>query len=236
MLKGLKQLPHSSGSLLLYGGLLLGSLALFLSISKDVGDEQVAEQRDEDLQLDRPAMGELKEEQSSGLTRVARAVSYAGSGRIIVPLTAVTAAWLWHQEKTRAACFISASVGGSLLIEFAIKSLLERHRPKSHDDLTDGSGASFPSGHVTASTALVLALLAVVEKEYPPYHKAVATLGIPFALGVGVSRPYLQVHFPSDALAGHALSTAWVLGANLWYRHTDELQTESQRDKPKEVA
>jgi membrane-associated phospholipid phosphatase len=224
MLEHLRQLPQSSGSVLLYGGLLLGSLAIFLSLIKDVGDEQVADQHDEDLHYDHPAMNELEEEQSSYLTATAKTVSTAGSGRTILPLTLLGSVGLWQQEKPRAAVFLTSSVGGSLAIEFAVKSILERQRPQSNEDLTHSSGASFPSGHVTAATAFVLALLSVTEREFPPYHAVVTAVGLPFAIGVGVSRSYLQVHFPSDVLAGHALSTAWVLGLNLWYRGSDDTQ------------
>ena len=40
------------------------------------------------------------------------------------------------------------------------------------------------------------------------------TLGVLYALGVGLARTYVGLHYPSDILAGWALSLAWVMAAS----------------------
>ena len=46
-----------------------------------------------------------------------------------------------------------------------------------------------------------------------------AVLGLLFCLSVSASRLYLQVHYPSDILAGLALGSGWVLGVNTLFNY-----------------
>ena len=51
----------------------------------------------------------------------------------------------------------------------------------------------------------------------PKWQGLVGVLGVLFCLSVSASRLYLQVHYPSDILAGLALGSGWVLGVNTIY-------------------
>lgn len=65
---------------------------------------------------------------------------------------------------------------------------------------------------------------------------AVAALGLLFALAVGSSRSYLQVHYPSDVVAGWALSVAWVLGLYTWFRRGYPRETKASRARGRREA
>ena len=88
------------------------------------------------------------------------------------------------------------------------------------NQLTPAPGYSFPSGHAMGSAAFFLALYLLVAQLAPRWRLLAGVLAALFTLCIGVSRLVLQVYYPSDILAGWALSAAWVLGVNLVYKWT----------------
>lgn len=79
---------------------------------------------------------------------------------------------------------------------------------------TPAGGYSFPSGHATGSMALTAVF---VMLAWPTRGRWWALLGgAVYAIGVGLSRLHLGVHFPSDILAGWAVALAWVAGIRLF--------------------
>jgi undecaprenyl-diphosphatase len=72
---------------------------------------------------------------------------------------------------------------------------------------------SFPSGHALVSTAAYAALGAIGanllrDRRLKIY---VMTLAALVPIGVGLSRVYLGVHYPSDVLAGWAVGFVWAV-------------------------
>jgi membrane-associated phospholipid phosphatase len=105
----------------------------------------------------------------------------------------------------REAWLICAALGPLAIgLNFAIKLLVRRPRPVL-EGLPPLGGApsslSFPSAHATSSFAVATAMTRV-----DPLGGLAFALAIALALG----RPYLGMHYPSDALAGAALGV--VLG------------------------
>jgi membrane-associated phospholipid phosphatase len=83
----------------------------------------------------------------------------------------------------------------------AVKLLVRRRRPRLQGlpPLTDTmSDLSYPSAHATTSFAAAGTLSAALPA--PPLYAAAAAMAL--------SRPYLGVHYPSDALAGAVLGLA----------------------------
>jgi membrane-associated phospholipid phosphatase len=64
---------------------------------------------------------------------------------------------------------------------------------------------AFPSGHAVASMAVVICALAVAPSRWRP---VLAVVGLVFAVGVGVSRVYLDAHLPADVVAGWCVAIA----------------------------
>jgi undecaprenyl-diphosphatase len=104
---------------------------------------------------------------------------------------------------------------------FVLKRLFMRERPFGslrgvHALVFDAPrDFSFPSGHAAGSFAFAVFLGAVLlegaarrETESQRWGLRAAALGLlVFAVGVGLSRIALGVHFPADVLAGAAIGT-----------------------------
>ncbi|HEX5253289.1 MAG TPA: phosphatase PAP2 family protein [Mycobacterium sp.] len=99
----------------------------------------------------------------------------------------------------------------------AAKALVNRPRPATM--LVAAPSTSFPSGHALEATA---ALLAVLCFFFPMLNRmirgiAVAVVAVSL-LTVGISRVALNVHYPSDVLAGWSLGYLYFLLCLLIFR------------------
>jgi undecaprenyl-diphosphatase len=108
------------------------------------------------------------------------------------------------RRRSRIALFLFLSVELSAVLTEVAKRLADRPRPVTA--IVPALGTSFPSGHAVGSMVAVLALAAVlspsVRRSRWPLAIVAAVLVV---LLVGAGRVALNVHHPSDVLAGWAL-------------------------------
>lgn len=166
-----------------------------------------------------PLLLTLHAHASEGLNRLALALTDAGGVDVIAPLSALLLAFFWWRRRPYA-LFFAVSVGGSAVLTLLLKLLLPRHRPILWPQLVSETDASFPSGHALYSLALVLTLLLLFwpRPAFARWRWPALLLGLLFSLGVGASRLYLGVHYPSDVLTGWLGAVAWVTGAYALFR------------------
>jgi undecaprenyl-diphosphatase len=111
--------------------------------------------------------------------------------------------------------WIAAFAGGGIL-DGLLKSVVHRSRPVYGASFVQGQSFSFPSGHAMMSfigmTMLIYVL--IVTGRLGPGRGRVAAIAASslFVLGVGISRIYLGVHYPSDVLGGYAAGAGWCAG------------------------
>ena len=108
----------------------------------------------------------------------------------------------------RVAFFLLISVELSGIITEIAKCLA--HRPRPVTALVSAPSSSFPSGHALGVMVGVLALLTVVlPVAHRPARVWLIALGAVIVVAIGVGRVVLNVHHPSDVVAGWALGYAY---------------------------
>jgi undecaprenyl-diphosphatase len=142
-----------------------------------------------------------------------RDVTALGGMTIVVLVTLAASAFLACSGHRGGAVLVMVAVAGAVLWSLALKAGFDRPRPELVPHGSIAITTSFPSGHSATATATWLTLGALLARFQTRRRlKALAMgLGILIALGVGVSRVYLGVHWPTDVLAGWTLGGAWAL-------------------------
>ena len=110
---------------------------------------------------------------------------------------------------------LSAILGAeSLLVNGAVKSLFDRHRPVWEVDrprphrIRRPVTSSFPSGHASAAFAAA-GLLSRGDPLWPLYYGLAAV--------VSSSRVYVKMHHASDVIAGAAIGVGLAAFARRWW-------------------
>jgi undecaprenyl-diphosphatase len=108
------------------------------------------------------------------------------------------------RRNLRVAFFLLISVELAGLITEIAKQAADRPRPTTA--LVSASSSSFPSGHALGLMVSVLALLTVVLPViHRPLRVWLVALGAFTVIAIGIGRVVLNVHHPSDVVAGWAL-------------------------------
>ncbi len=118
----------------------------------------------------------------------------------------------WRRE----AAVLAATMLSGWAFNTLMKSLVGRPRPTIVSHLTEAGGLSFPSGHSFNSAAVYLSIalaLASLIARRGVRCSLIAGAALVSAL-IALSRVWLGVHYPSDAIAGWLGGTAWALTAS----------------------
>jgi undecaprenyl-diphosphatase len=134
-------------------------------------------------------------------TLLTRAVSFLGQAvPVSITITLLTAALLLFR-RIREACFIVILPAIAGLTNELIRALVDRPRP----DGAIGLGVnSFPSGHTTYAMVICgcIFFLAPRVLKWPVAVWIIQVLSVLFIALMGVSRVFLEAHWPSDVLGG----------------------------------
>jgi membrane-associated phospholipid phosphatase len=118
------------------------------------------------------------------------------------------------RRHVRVAMFLVISVELSGLITEIAKYAASRPRPTTA--LVTAPSTSFPSGHALGVLVCVLALLTIVLPVVcRPLRAWLIALGAVTVVAIGIGRVVLNVHYPSDVLAGWALGYAYFVACLL---------------------
>ncbi|MEW2511986.1 phosphatase PAP2 family protein [Streptomyces sp. NPDC046870] len=125
---------------------------------------------------------------------------------------AAAAVWLvWRRAAWWSALWLAITCAVATLVQQAVKSAVGRPRPVWPDPVDSAHYAAFPSGHAMTATVVCGLLLWLLHRHgpRPAVWRTAVTAAVVSVLGVGVTRVWLGVHWPSDVLGG------WLAGAAL---------------------
>jgi len=112
------------------------------------------------------------------------------------------------RRNLRVILFLLATIGMSGVVAQTAKDLVDRPRPAGA--LTVSASSAFPSGHAVAAMVGVLALLTISAGMFGHRARVVTIVAAAvIVIAVGVGRVALNVHYPSDVVAGWALGYLW---------------------------
>lgn len=194
-------------------------------------------QRDDVAAIDSPLNAWLMQSRTGTMTNVMIGLAI-GFGPVALPLVILGTIVIWAyfaKHLWRPLLLALGTLTGLVLVQ-VITRLVERARPPV-DLMLFGVDTtySFPSGHVSGATNLLLLLTYLVYSRRPASRRAAVVVGVVLLAAIGlaaISRVYLGYHWPTDALASIALALAILGGViALDTRRTVRVRA-SGRDEP----
>ena len=137
----------------------------------------------------------------------------AGLWWVFGPVTLALAVLLAFAGRRRDAGYLVATMAASAGLNLLLKITFRRTPPGGIPGIIHPSRYAFPSGHTMSATAFAAALILIAWPTR--WRWPVLLVGGLFALGMGLSRMYMAVHWPSDVAAGWAMGVGVALGVQL---------------------
>lgn len=125
---------------------------------------------------------------------------------VVLALIVAGAVW-WLVKKVMHALYILCSVAFSGINGYIIKHIDSRPRPEEAYRLITEDGYSFPSGHATAVTALIVSLVLVLTMTRigRRLRYLLWAAALTFIVFICVTRLYLGVHWVTDVIGGFSV-------------------------------
>jgi membrane protein DedA with SNARE-associated domain/membrane-associated phospholipid phosphatase len=157
---------------------------------------------------DRTAFDFSNDIRTDWLNEVAEWVSRLGAGYVVLPLAALSASALAVTRRWTELWVLIAGMALIVVLVPQIKDWTDRPRPPG--GLVETDGSSFPSAHAAYSTLYVWLAATIAFRIVPGITRRslVLAAGIAFTALVGLTRPYLRVHWLSDVSGGWALGVS----------------------------
>ena len=181
------------------------------------------------IQFDTQVRSVVHAHSTDQLTAVMKFLTFFGSSAVMTPLAILTLALCYIKREFHTMKMLGATFGGALLLEFLLKTAFHRARPVPFFDLPTPASYSFPSGHALLSFCFFAGLAVVVSPRLGSLAAKIAVwvVAVLLILGIGFSRVYLGVHYPSDVLAGYSVGLVWVSALGFVHRlHGRNVQRE----------
>jgi membrane-associated phospholipid phosphatase len=161
--------------------------------------------------LDDAARSVVSMHSHKALNDMMQALTAFGDEVTLLFMFGALAVWAYAVRGAWWARFFVLVAAGALALDNIIKPLVDRPRP-IFDQLVNGRGPSWPSGHTTGTTALLVALAIYGSVgRGRGLRVALWTAALAGSILMGITRVYLGVHWPTDVMAGVILGIAWAV-------------------------
>ncbi|WP_042341735.1 phosphatase PAP2 family protein [Bacillus timonensis] len=183
----------------------LFSLSLFSLLSYFVHSHDI-------IRFDSRVISVVQGWESGWLTTLMKFLSFIGSAPVIIINSLILLFFLYKvlDHRRELILFIGVMVGSPIL-NFILKELFKRARPDFYR-LVEISGYSFPSGHAVNAVTFYGILTFLLWRHIPVRWERMVlfVLSGMMILGIGLSRIYLGVHYPTDIVGGYFASATWL--------------------------
>jgi undecaprenyl-diphosphatase len=165
------------------------------------------------MRLDLAVRRRVHASSSPPLTAIARALATVGSPIVLTMLFAIVIVAFRRLSWTREAIALTAVMAAAIVCNLGLKRLIHCARPEPFFG-TEPSSYSFPSGHALYSLSFYGVIAVVLAAHAPPglARLAIWAAAAFLVIGIGLSRVYLGVHYPSDVVAGY-VAAIFLIGA-----------------------
>ena len=163
--------------------------------------------------IDRPVVAWVAQQREAWRdTLVIGLTDIGGKILLTLALAAAAAVVTWRLRSWRPALIATLTGAGGAMLVTGIKALIARDRPDPLLRAVAEDGFSFPSGHATTSMVVLgaVAWLVSMATASATVRATAWVAAVLLAAGIGLSRVYLGVHYPTDVLAGWILGSAWL--------------------------
>ena len=165
----------------------------------------------ESFTFDQQILRALRELHRPLLDIVMLGLTYMGQPIVLLSLSAGLGIWLLRLgERSQATVLIIAAAGATAL-NIVLKHLFGRSRPMLWERVVDVGQYSFPSGHAMISMVTFGMIGYLLSTKFPQWRGRIFGLTLALVMGIGLSRLYLGVHWPTDIIGGYAAGMVWLL-------------------------
>ena len=163
---------------------------------------------------------------SPHLTSFVAILTQLGSAYATLGLGFAASLWLLWRGQRDKALLLAVAVAGERLVMDGLKLAIGRSRPPLEDIAALPQSSSFPSGHSGNSMAVFVSIALIAAP--PAWRKAAAIFAMLMSVLVGITRPYLGVHWPSDVIGGWAFGLMAAGIAFAWGQRSGAIEAQHE--------
>lgn len=148
---------------------------------------------------------DMREPAFSGLVK---AITFCGDVKVVAVICVIL---IILPGRMKVGLPVALMTGAGALVHMAVKAIVQRPRPDELLWLIEEDDYSFPSGHSNVSMLFYVALAVILGRILIAHDRRILAaflriVFVLFAVLIGLSRPYLGVHYPTDIFGGWMLA------------------------------